>query len=89
MLEYVGTKRKREHEKITVKLVEINLKVLAKEGRLKRYRQRFKQYRRNRTFQTTKENSINNWEEMTIKHTNNQMSKKLKDLGLKYSNQKI
>ena len=32
-------------------LEEINQKVLAKEGRLKRYRQRVKQYRKNRTFQ--------------------------------------
>ena len=52
MLEYVGTKRKRQHEKkITVQLEEINQKVLAKEGRLKRYRQRVKQYRQNRTLQ--------------------------------------
>ena len=38
-------------EKITVQLEEINQKVLAKEGRLKRHRQRVKQYRQNRTFQ--------------------------------------
>ena len=37
--------------KITVQLEEINQKILAKEGRLKRYRQRVKQYRQNRTFQ--------------------------------------
>ena len=36
--------------KITVQLEEINQKVLAKEGRLKRYRQRVKHYRQNRTF---------------------------------------
>ena len=36
---------KTTREKITVQ------KVLAKEGRLKRYRQRVKQYRQNRTFQ--------------------------------------
>ena len=41
-------KEKAIQEKI-VKLEEINLKVLAKEGRLKIYRQ--KQYRQNRTFQ--------------------------------------
>ena len=39
--------------KIRVKLKEINQKVLAKEGRLKRYRQRVKQYRQNRTFQNS------------------------------------
>ena len=45
---------KKEHAtwgKITVQLEEINQKILAKEGRLKRYRQRVKQYRQNRTFQ--------------------------------------
>ena len=36
--------------KITVQSEEVNQKVLAKEGRLKRYRQRVKQYRKNRTF---------------------------------------
>ena len=35
-----------------------------------------------------KENSINNWEEITIKHTNNQMQKKPNDFGPKYGNQK-
>ena len=37
--------------KITVQLEQINQKVLVKEGRLKRCRQRVKQYRQNRTFQ--------------------------------------
>ena len=40
-------------EKSNSKLEEINQKVLAKEGRLKRYRQRVKQCRQNRTFQNT------------------------------------
>ena len=39
--------------KITVQLEEINQKVLAKEGRLNRYRQRVKQYRQNRTFENS------------------------------------
>ena len=42
---------KRQEKKTTVKLEEINQNVLAEEGRLKRYRQRVKQYRQNRTFQ--------------------------------------
>ena len=42
---------KTTREKITVQHKEINQKVLAKEGRLKRYRQRVKQYKQNRTFQ--------------------------------------
>ena len=34
-----------------------------------------------------KENSIDNWEEMTQKHTNNWIQKKPNDFGLKYGNQ--
>ena len=41
---------KTTREEITVHIEEINQKVLAKEGRLKRYRPRVKQYRQNRTF---------------------------------------
>ena len=44
-------KEKTTQEKLTMQLKEIYQKVLAKEGRLKRYRQRVKQYRQNRTFQ--------------------------------------
>ena len=44
-------KEKTTMEKLTIQLEEIYQKVLAKEGRLKRYRQRVKQYRQNRTFQ--------------------------------------
>ena len=44
-------KGKAIQEKVTIQFEEINQKILAKEGRLKRYRQRAKQYRQNRTFQ--------------------------------------
>ena len=44
-------KKKATQEKIITQLEEINQKVLAKEGRLQRYRQRVKQYRKNKTFQ--------------------------------------
>ena len=44
-------KEKATRQKITVQLEEINQKVLAKEGRLKIYQQRVKQYRQNGTFQ--------------------------------------
>ena len=44
-------KEKTTQEKLTIQLEEIYQKVLAKEGRLKRYLQRVKQYRQNRTFQ--------------------------------------
>ena len=46
-----GKKEQATWEKITVQLEAINQKVMAKEGILKRYRQRVKQYRQNRTFQ--------------------------------------
>ena len=48
-------KGKSNRRKITVQLKEINHKVPAKDGRLKRYRQRVKQYRQNQTFQKIKE----------------------------------
>ena len=38
-------------EKITIQLEEINQKLLGKDGRLKRYRQRVRQYRQNWIFQ--------------------------------------
>ena len=37
--------------RIIVQLAKIKQKILAKEGRLKRYRQRVKQYRQNKTFE--------------------------------------
>ena len=55
-------KEKATREKLTVQLEKINQKALAKEGRLKGYRE-------NRTFKTTKENSINNWEGVTRKQS--------------------
>ena len=51
-MKYFGTKKEKATQgKITLQLEEINQKVLTKDGRLKRYRQRVKQYRQNRTFQ--------------------------------------
>ena len=47
----INRKEKTTQEKLAVQLEEIRQKVPAKEGRLKRYRQRVKQYRQNRTFQ--------------------------------------
>ena len=47
----INRKENTTQEKLTVQLEEIHQKVLEKEGRLKRYRQRVKQYRQNRTFQ--------------------------------------
>ena len=47
----MGKKEKATQEKITIQLEEITQKVLTKEGRLKRYRERVKQYRQERTCQ--------------------------------------
>ena len=47
----INRKEKTTQEKLTEQLEEIHQNILAKEGRLKRYRRRVKQYRQNRTFQ--------------------------------------
>ena len=81
-------RKEKTTQKLTVQLEEIHQKVLAKEGRLKRYRQRVKQYRQNRTFhKNEKKFFINNWEGMTIKHINSRMRKKPNGSGQKYGNQ--
>ena len=51
-----GKKEQTTWGKITVQLEEIDQKILAKEGRLKRYPQRVKEYRQNRTFQNNERN---------------------------------
>ena len=48
--ETTGKKEQATWGKITVQLEEINQKVLVKEGRLKRYQQRVKQYRKKQEF---------------------------------------
>ena len=72
-----GTRRDKKEKvtqgKIIIQLGEINQKVLAKEGKLKRYRQGVKQYRQNRTFQNNEREFYNKLREMTRKHTNNWM----------------
>ena len=50
-------KEKATQVKMTIQLEEINQKVPAKEERLKRYRDRVKQHRQNRTFQNNEKNS--------------------------------
>ena len=77
---------KTTREKITVQLEEINQKVLAKEGRLKRYRQRVKQYRQNRTFQNKERKFYQRWGGHDIKAC--QMPKKPSNFGRKYGNRK-
>ena len=76
-------KEKATQEKITIQLQEINQK-----GRLKRYQQRVNNTDKTGHSKTTKENSINNWEEITRKHTSNWTQKKPNDFGRKYGNGK-
>ena len=46
---YIGTKRPKQNQKrLTIQLEEINQKILATDGRLKRCRDKFKQYKQNR-----------------------------------------
>ena len=73
--------------KTTQKITEeISLKVLAKEGRLKRYRERVKQYKTGHS-KTTKGNSTDTLGEMTRKRTNNRVQEKPNNFGVKYGNQ--
>ena len=74
-------------EKITIQFEEINQKVMEKERRLKRYRQRVNQYRQNRIFQNNEKKFYQKVGEMTRKHTNNQMQEKLNNFVVKYGNQ--
>ena len=79
---------KATREKITVQLEEINQKVLAKEGRLKRYQQRVKQYRQNRTFQNNERKFYQQLGKHTDTKTYQQLdAKKPNDFGLKYGKQ--
>ena len=80
-----GKKEQPTWEKITVQLEEINQKILAKEGRLKRYRQRVKQYRQNRTFQN---NERKLYQQLRGSDTKTYQQKKPSDFGLKYGNQR-
>ena len=64
---------------------ERNQKKLAREGRLKRYRDRAKQYNQSKI---TKKHSTNNYKEIARIHTNNQRQKKQNNYGVKYGNEK-
>ena len=72
----MGQEEKSNTRKITIKIEEINQKVLAKEKILKRYRQS----------KTTKEQFTNKLAEITREDTNNRMQK-LNNFGVKYGNQ--
>ena len=73
-------KEKTTQKKLTIKLEEINQNLLAKEGRLKRYLQRVKRYRQNRTFQNYERKFyLQLGQQMTTKYTNNRMQNKPND----------
>ena len=61
--------------------------LLAREGRLKRYRDRINQYHQNRTF-PLKENLSNKWKENERGHTNKRMQRKQNYFRVRYENKK-
>ena len=75
-------KEKTTQEKLTIQLEEIYQKVLAKEGMLKRYRQRVKQYRQNRTFQNNERKFY-----LQLGGNDNKTYQQPNDSALKYGNQ--
>ena len=79
---------KTTREKITVQLEEINQKVLAKEGRLKRYLQRVKQYRQNKTFQNNERKFNQQLGGHDTKTYQQPDPEKPNDFGRKYGNRK-
>ena len=74
-------KKKRHKKKIKIKLQEIKQKLLAKEVRLKGYRERIQNTNKTGHSKTTKRNFTNKWGEMTRKHTNNRMQEKTNNFG--------
>ena len=56
----------KQQTSLTIELEEINQMILVKEGRLKRYTDRFKQYKQNRTFQN---NKIKSYQQVGEEHT--------------------
>ena len=85
----IRNRKKSIQEKLTIQLEEINQNVLVKEGRLKKYRQRVKPYRRNRTFQN---NEIKFYQQLGRRLQQNIPTTGCRRyptiLGLKYGNKK-
>ena len=81
-------KEKQIQGKLTMQLEEINQKVLPKDGRLKRYRKRVKQYREKRTFQNDERKFYKQLGGADTKPYQNRRQKKPNNLGLKYGNKK-
>ena len=67
---------------------ETNQKVLAKEERLKRYRDRTKQYRQNRTFQNNKRKFYQQVRGKVIIETRSEPGKKILEQNMERSSQK-
>ena len=86
--EISGKNEQATREKITVQLEEINRKVLAKEGRLKRYRQRVKQYRQNEAFQKNERKFYQQLGRRDTKTYQQLDANKPNDFGQKYGNQR-
>ena len=86
-----GTKNilKRQLQINKTKQEEINQKILVKEWRLKRYLDRVRQYKQNRTFQNyEKKKSTSNLLDMAQRQIINQMQWKQNNFGIKYGNGK-
>ena len=83
---YTGTYRDKKRNGNAIKLEEINQKALRKEGRLKSYRQRLKQYRQNWIFQTHKRKFYQQVGGDDTKAYQQLDSRKPTYFGLKYGN---
>ena len=81
-------KEKTTQGKLTIQLEEICQKVLAKEGRLKRYRESVKQYGQNRTFQNNERKLYQQLGGDYNKTCQQPEAKEPNDFELKYGNQK-
>ena len=79
--EICGNKKEEATREKIIQLEEINQKVLAKEGRIKRYRQRVKQYWQNRTFQNNKRKLYQQLRACDMNTTNNRIPKKPNNFG--------
>ena len=83
------TKLKNRDTNNSKKLKETKQGILAKEGRLKRYQVRAKQYSQNRTFQSNEKKSTNKMGENRRTHIKNRVRERQEDFWAKYGSGKI
>ena len=88
MLEYVGTKRKGQHEKNNSTTCGNKPESTGERRKIKVISTKGKKYKQNRILQNNERKFYQNCEEMTGKRTNNLMQEKPDDFALKYGNQK-